>query len=89
MADTEQKTKILHVQARAPFEVYYQGDAYSITGANKVGKFDILPGHSDFFTIINPDSEVVIQTDTEDITIQVANGIITVKDDEVLLFLNI
>jgi F0F1-type ATP synthase epsilon subunit len=83
------EAKLLTVQARAPFEVYYVGNAYTVTATNKVGKFDILPGHADFFSIIDPDSEVIIQTEKEEINIKVSNGIITVKDDTVLLFLNI
>ena len=78
---------VLTVQARAPFELYYQGNALSVTATNKVGKFDILPGHADFFSVINP-GDVLIETESEEITIPVSAGIVTVKDDEVLLFLN-
>lgn len=81
--------KLLKVQARAPFDLYFQGDALTVSATNKVGKFDILPGHADFFSVINPDSQVIIGTDKEDITIAATNGIVSVKDDQVLLFLNI
>ena len=79
---------ILIVQARAPFNLYYEGKARSVSATNKVGRFDILPGHADFFSIINPGS-VIIQTEDEEIDILISNGIVTVKDDQVLLFLNI
>lgn len=78
----------LKVIARAPFTVYYDGDARAVTATNNVGKFDILPGHADFFSLINS-GDLIIETDDEDITIAISNGIICVKDDEVLLFLNI
>ena len=81
--------KLLRVQARSPFDAYYIGEALTVSGANKVGKFDILPGHADFFSVINPESDIVIGTDSEDIKINVANGIVCARDDEVLLFLNI
>jgi F0F1-type ATP synthase epsilon subunit len=81
--------RLLKVDARSPFEVYFQDSALTVSGSNKVGKFDILPGHADFFSIINPDSELVIGTDQEDIRIAASNGIICVKDDQVQLFLNI
>ena len=80
---------LLKVQARAPFELYFAGEALSVSATNKVGRFDILPGHADFFSVINPDSDIVIGTDKEDININVSNGIVCAKDDEVLLFLNI
>ncbi len=83
------QNQLLKVQARAPFEIYYQGDAYSVTATNKVGTFDILPGHADYFSIIDPNSEVIIGTEKEDINISASNGIVCVRDDEVLLFLNI
>lgn len=79
--------RLLTVQARAPFELYYKGDAISVSATNKVGKFDILPGHADFFSVINS-GDVTIETEGEDITISVDAGIVCVKDDEVLLFLN-
>ncbi|HRN90577.1 MAG TPA: hypothetical protein PK543_02730, partial [Candidatus Saccharibacteria bacterium] len=58
--------KTLNVIARAPFNVYYQGDAQAVTATNKVGEFDILPGHADFFSILDP-GEVVITTKSEPI----------------------
>lgn len=78
----------LVVIARAPFEVYYEGPARVVSGENQVGKFDILPGHADFFSIINA-GEVIITTDEEDINIPVSNGIVCVRADQVMLFLNI
>ena len=80
---------VLKVQARAPFQVYFEGEALVVTATNTVGKFDILPGHANFFSVINPNSEVIIGTEKEDTKINVSNGILSVKDDEVLLFLDI
>lgn len=78
----------LKVIARAPFEVYYEGVARLVSAANRVGKFDILPGHADFFSVMTP-GEVVIETEAEPVSINISNGIIGVRDDNVLLFLNI
>ena len=44
----------LKVIARAPFHVYYEGPALSLTAKNRVGEFDILPGHADFFSMLIP-----------------------------------
>lgn len=78
----------LKVIARAPFQVYYEGTAKLVSAANRVGKFDILPGHADFFSVMTP-GEVVIETEAEPVSINISNGIIGVRDDNVLLFLNI
>jgi F0F1-type ATP synthase epsilon subunit len=78
----------LKVIARAPFNVYYEGDAEAVTATNRVGKFDILPEHADFFSILSP-GEIVIETSKDPIVFNVSNGIVTVRDNEVMLFVNI
>jgi F0F1-type ATP synthase epsilon subunit len=77
----------LKVIARSPFHLYYDGQARMVSGANKVGKFDVLPGHADFFSVMTP-GEVVIDTDPEAIAFDITNGIISVRDNAVLLFVN-
>ena len=77
----------LSVIARAPFHVYYEGPADSVSAANRVGKFDILPDHADFFSVLTP-CEVYIETDKDPVLFDINNGIITVRDNEVLLFVN-
>jgi len=78
----------LNVTARAPFHKYYEGPAKAVSATNNVGKFDILPGHADFFSVMNA-GEVVIETDSEPVSFTITNGIITVRNDEVMLFVNI
>jgi F0F1-type ATP synthase epsilon subunit len=79
----------LSVIARAPFTVYYEGEAEVISATNKVGRFDILPGHADFFSILKSD-EVLIQPGggKEPVSFTINNGIMTVRDNEVLLFVD-
>lgn len=78
----------LNVIARAPFNVYYEGLAESVTATNKVGPFDVLPGHADFFSILSP-GEIIIETASEPVSFNIVNGIITARDNEVMLFVNI
>jgi F0F1-type ATP synthase epsilon subunit len=85
---SKKATTLLTVKARAPFHVFYEGPAKSVSGANSVGKFDVLPGHADFFSVMTT-SEVIIETDKEPVVFTVSSGIITVRRDEVLLFVNI
>lgn len=80
--------KQLNVIARAPFEVYYEGPAESVTATNRVGLFDVLPGHADFFSVLNP-GEVIIETSSNPISFDITNGILTARDNEVYLFVNI
>jgi F0F1-type ATP synthase epsilon subunit len=77
----------LKVVARAPFHIYYEGPARSVSASNRVGKFDILPGHADFFSVMNAGA-VIIETGTNTINFQISNGIMTVRSDEVMVFVN-
>jgi F0F1-type ATP synthase epsilon subunit len=83
--DTPEKLQII---ARAPFEVYYEGEADVLSAENPVGEFDILPGHADFFSVLVP-GEVIIENGTsEPIKFSINNGMITVRDNNVMLFVN-
>jgi F0F1-type ATP synthase epsilon subunit len=78
----------LQVIARAPFHIYYEGLAQVVSAANQVGPFDILPSHADFFSILIP-GEVMIETESaEPISFNITNGIVAVRDNEVMLFVN-
>ncbi len=78
----------LNVIARAPFHIYYEGKAKMVSGENQVGKFDILPGHADFFSVMSP-GEVIIDTEGEEVSFKISNGIISVRGEDVVLFVNI
>jgi F0F1-type ATP synthase epsilon subunit len=77
----------LNVIARAPFHLYYQGQANIVSATNKVGRFDVLPGHANFFSVMSP-GEVVIETGIDTINFDIIGGIIGVRDDQVMLFVN-
>lgn len=84
----QQENQTLSVIARAPFHVYFEGEAQAVTATNKVGEFDILPGHADFFSMLKP-GEVIIETASDPVSFTISNGIITVRDNDVMLFVNI
>ena len=83
----EEEIKKIHVIARSPFQIYYEGPAESISATNKVGNFDILPDHADFFSILSP-GNVKINTPSKAIDFEIVNGIMTVRNNEVMLFAN-
>jgi F0F1-type ATP synthase epsilon subunit len=78
----------LTVIARAPFHVYYEGDADVVTAANRIGTFDVLPGHADFFSMLTP-GEVIVGTLADPVSFTIRNGIMTVRDNKVMIFVNI
>ena len=78
----------LTVIARAPFKVYYEGDATAVSGQNRVGPFDILPGHADFFSVMSPGEIIIENGDKEPVAFEINNGIVTTRDNQVMMFLN-
>lgn len=78
----------IRVIARAPFHVYYDGPADAFSATNKVGDFSILPGHADFFSMILPGKVEIINDETAT-TFKVESGLVTVRDDQVYLFVNV
>lgn len=78
----------LNVIARAPFTVYYEGEARAVSAANQVGPFDVLPGHADFFSVLEP-GQVIIDIEGKDpIVFEINAGIITARNNDVHLFVN-
>ena len=80
---------ILSIIARSPFHIYYEGYGHVLSATNKIGQFDVLPGHADFFSVLLP-GEVIIQTDKQEpVVFTIENGILTVRDDMVYLFADV
>jgi len=79
----------MRVKIYAPFKVYFDGEAKSMTAVNRVGPFDILPQHHNFISLLEP-SDVVVRTDEkEDFKMHINQGLIHVKADQVRIFLDV
>lgn len=88
MANSKGIPETFHVVARAPFKVYYEGNAFSLAAKNRVGDFSILPGHADFFSML---TECTVEiTDDDTITsFDIERGLLTIKNNEAYLFVNV
>lgn len=78
----------VYVKVYAPSKVYFEGEANSISADNQTGRFDILPHHHNFITLLVP-CEVVVQTPTHEEKIRIQNGIMHVKADKIIVFLDV
>lgn len=78
----------MHIKVYSPFQTYFDGDAKSITGINDTGQFDILPKHHNFLTLLNA-GDLIIQTVRGPQRIQISRGLMHVKADQVVVFLDI
>lgn len=78
----------MHVKVYSPFKVYFNGVALSISAVNDTGPFDILPQHHNFITLLNP-CDVRVRTEKSDEKIQINKGVMHVKADQVIVFLDV
>lgn len=80
--------KHMHVKVYAPYKVYFDDDALSISAVNETGPFDILPQHHNFMTLLSP-CEIFVRTDRGDEKFAIQRGIMHVKADQVIVFLDV
>ena len=80
--------KTMHVKVYAPFKIYFDGVASSISAVNDTGPFDILPKHHNFMTLLN-EGEIVVRSQKGEDRVAVTRGMMHVKADEVVVFLDI
>lgn len=79
----------MKVKVHSPFHDYYDGFAFSLSGENTTGPFDILPHHHNFISLLLP-CELVIRTVKEgERRIRISGGILHVKADSVVVFLDV
>ncbi len=86
--EQDKNLKQMNVIVHSPFKNYFDGQAFSISAENLVGPFDILPGHHNFMTLLSA-CEMIIRSKSGDQTINISGGIMHVKSDRVVVFLDI
>jgi F0F1-type ATP synthase epsilon subunit len=78
----------LNVKVWSPFQVYYDGEATSVSGVNGTGSFDILPQHHNFITLLNA-CDLALQTRDGEVKIRISGGVMRVQKDVVTVFLEV
>lgn len=76
------------VKVYAPFKVYFEGSAYSISAVNGTGPFDILPKHHNFLCMLVP-CMLTIKSPDGDQTIRVNRALMHVKANRVVVFMDV
>ena len=79
----------MNVKVYAPFKTYFEGGAYSISAESATGPFDILPHHHNFITLLIPCEIVIEPTNGKEQRIRISGGIMHVKRDRVIVFLDV
>lgn len=79
----------MHVRVYSPFREYYDGPALSISAENATGPFDILPKHHNFISLLLPCDLMMRTVSKGDQKIRISGGVMHVKADEVIIFLDV
>lgn len=79
---------IMTVKVFAPFEIFYEGEAFSISAKNATGPFDILPHHHNFICMLEP-CTISIQTPAGEKLVKVSHALMYVKADHVDVFVDV
>ncbi len=79
----------INVKIYSPFKVYFNGPAKSISAENDTGPFDILPKHHNFMTLLNAGEVSVAKTDGGEQKYRIARGVMHVKKNQVIVFLDV
>jgi len=79
----------ISVKVYAPFKVYFEGEAYSLSAVNATGPFDVLPKHHNFLCMLVP-CELKIQTpDNGEKTIKLHRALMRVTAGHVSVFVDV
>lgn len=76
------------IKVYAPFKVYFEGQAYSLTAVNETGPFDVLPKHHNFLCMLVP-CDLVVNTPEEVKTIRISRALMHVKAEKVTVFVDV
>jgi ATP synthase, Delta/Epsilon chain, beta-sandwich domain len=79
----------MRVKVHSPFRTYYDGQAFSISAENATGPFDVLPRHHNFISLLTACEMIVRTVNKGDQTIRISGGIMHVKADRVVVFLDV
>lgn len=76
------------VKVYAPFQVYFEGDAYSVSAVNATGPFDVLPHHHKFLCMLEPCTLKIVGVKGEK-AIKVYRALMHVEADRVVVFMDV
>jgi F0F1-type ATP synthase epsilon subunit len=78
----------LEVKVYAPFKVYYEGNALSVSAVNGTGPFDVLVNHHNFLCMLVP-CMLTIQTLDGPQTVKINRALMHVKSNRVVVFIDV
>ncbi len=77
------------VKVYAPFQVYFEGEALSVSAVNETGPFDILPKHHNFLCMLVPCVLKIQPVEGAEKSIKIHRALMHVKADRVVVFMDV
>ncbi len=78
----------LTIKAYSMREVLFEGRAFSLQAANRLGPLTVLPGHANLLAILT-DCTVLIDGEQGEKELLIDNGILKVSSNQISLFINL
>lgn len=78
----------MEVKVYAPFQVYFEGNAFSVSAVNATGPFDVLPQHHNFLSMLVP-CTLTIQSPDGVQNIKINRALMNVKANRVVVFVDV
>lgn len=79
----------MRVKVYSPFRDYYDGRAFSVSASNDTGPFDILPKHHNFISLLSSCDLIIRTVEKGEQKIIISGGVMHVKADQVIVFLDV
>ena len=76
----------LSVKVVSPTQIFYDGPAVTVSATNRVGPFDILENHANFFSLIT-EGDILINTGVQELRFPVTHGIVKASKNVITLFI--
>lgn len=80
---------VMAVKVYAPFQVYFEGEALSVSAVNATGPFDILPKHRNFLCMLVPCTLTVQPVEGPVRSIKIHRALMHVEADSVSVFMDV
>lgn len=78
----------LNVKVISPLKTHYEGGALAVSAVNKVGPFDILGDHANFFSLLTKGT-VVVHTVQDKLSFPITRGLLKVANNSIVLIIDI
>lgn len=82
-------TPLFNLKIVSPRRVFFEGPVQAVSSKNSAGKFDILPGHANFVTMILNQPIIVQTPNQKPLTFQFPLAIIYASKNRVSIFTDI